>query len=262
MRKIASAVSSLVLAAAIAGCSDAADYAAQISAALRGEQTGYQQVRAAAKNGLRGDQVADGLQSWASSLGGVASNIDNLSNRLRRHPEERAKVDQAFFTQLRAGLDAILNRDESFRPLTPSWRMGDAARATAQISGSLSTLRTQYAVLFETAAPGREGITPVDPLLDSRLYDTYPDCVNQFVMLGIGSADQACEGYGRNVCGHQMRLLSCVAVKVMSGALAGNGCTVTECDRVDPGNCRTSAASWVGEVRGCASSTPIEGPGN
>lgn len=265
MRRIASLVSALTLAAAVAGCSDAADYAASISASLRSEQAAYQQARAAATSGLRGDAVVDGLQRWASSLTGLATNIDNLSNRLRRHPEERAQVDQAFFSQLQTGLNAVLGRDESLRPLTPSWRMNDAARAAAQISGALSTLRTQYAVLFETGAPGREGPNPVDPMLDSRLYDTFQDCVNQFAILGMSTGDHDCERYGRNVCGHQMRLLSCVAVKIMSATVSGRGCSVDDCTpgtTVDPGQCTTGPAPWISEVRGCASTTPIEGPAN
>lgn len=98
---------------------------------------------------------------------------------------------------------------------------------------------------------------------DEGLYDTYYDCVNAIRTYGAVIGDSSCGNHAERVCGHQMRLLSCLTVKIVEAQTHLKRCEETVCG---PGTangdteCFERRARWLNGLSSCESREAIESP--
>lgn len=245
-----------ILIAVVVGACSATNITNEISNLLNREMTYYGVVAQSSRGQLRGEVVAENLQSWASSLASLNNSVKNLSDRLQSHPDEWDNVSDEVRGQMKTRFDELFSRNDNLMILIPSWRMNDAAQSQSSIMASLSSLRSRYRQMYNQTPPS--GSNNLQLMVDARLYDTYQDCVNAFTIFGLARNDNSCSQIAQRVCGHQMKLMSCLTTMFLNAAANGTSCSVTRCDQ--NGNCSEDRAPWISQVANCNSTTPVEGP--
>lgn len=236
-----------LLSLAFSGCKNAEMIATELQAQTDVERIAEVHIERVAT--MRGEQVVKTLDTWSKSLADIDLSVKRIADRLSSHPEEKLAVNP-YLLELKQRLEVILGRALTLSLLVPQWQKAEAETLVREISTSLSNIQRGYMILFPNE-PRLRGSLSIALNIDSGLFDTYENCVEQFDNLKGQIGDWFCGHGGRFYCGHQMNL-ECVRSKI--SLFGSDGCS--EWRRRDRGVIQVTAA-WVKNISECTTKTAI-----